>query len=197
MTRTARNTLLMAVVLLLPVLLLSGCSQPQSKVPGIGSAPAETTSAAVFFSTGRTLVEEPRVVDLNKRYEAALQEYLLATPELFTTIAIVQPTAKFKSVTFKDGVVTVDWTKDILAFDAEPGEKRLALAGILATLGEFNEVKKVKFTVEGKDSGTIDGKNVEDFWGAISLKGQPWKAIHVASTDESGTTVGDSPLAPK
>jgi hypothetical protein len=45
------------------------------------------------------------------------------------------------------------------------------------TLGQFPEAKKVRFTVEGKDKGTLDGKKIEDFWGAISLQGQPWDVI--------------------
>ncbi len=51
----------------LPVLLLSGCdAAQQSNVPGMNGLPAETTEAAVFYSTGQTLVEEPRVVDVEQ-----------------------------------------------------------------------------------------------------------------------------------
>ncbi len=41
------------------------------------------------------------------------------------------------------------------------------------------------FTVEGKDRGTIDGKDIQDFWGAISLQGQPWKADPRAASSMS------------
>ena len=129
-------------------------------------------------------------------YKASLDELLAALPEKFTTIAIVQPTAKVKSVTYKDGVVTIDWAKDVLAFDAEPKEKRLALAAILATMGKFQNVEKVRFTVEGKTSGTIDGKDVEAFWGDCEPQGP---AVEGHSRQEQGRDaalpIGDSPAA--
>ncbi len=37
------------------------------------------------------------------------------------------------------------------------------------TLTNFEEIKKVKITVEGKDSGQIDGLYIEDFWGHVGI----------------------------
>lgn len=145
----------------------------------------ETTEAIIYYSTGRTLMGEVRVVDRNAPYEDALRTLLEAMPESNTEVAIVQPTAGFNSVTFADGVITIDWKADVLDFEAEDREERLAYAAILATYGAFPEVQKVRFLVEGKDSGEINGKDIEAFWGSVSLKGQPWDVIRVKGPDES------------
>jgi hypothetical protein len=46
-------------------------------------------------------------------------------------------------------------------------------------------VKFVRFTVEGKEEGSIGGKDVEKFWGTVSLKGQPWKVVRYGAEAQS------------
>jgi hypothetical protein len=171
----------MTAAWLAAVALTVGCAASSvAPVPGPSEdMPAETTVTAVFFSTGRTLVEEPRVIDASRPYEAALEELFEALPELEQNkdIAIVQPASGPRSVVFKDGLITLDWDRNVLDFEAEDSEERLAFAAILMTLGEFPEVKKVQFTVEGKTEGTIDDKDIRSFWGSISLIGQPWDVL--------------------
>lgn len=176
------RTLAMIAALLMALLVLSGCNalgQGGSNVPEPEGIPQETTSTAVFYSTGRTLVEELVVVDATNVYEATLKEMLLAQPKENAQIAIVQTQAPFKSVVINDetGLITIDWDPDVLLFDAEPEEKRLAYASIMMTMGQFPEVKRVKFTVDGREDGQIDGKDVKEFWGSVSLNGQPWDAL--------------------
>jgi len=138
--------------------------------------PTETTQVAVYFATGRSLLQELRVVNAQNKYADTLTKWLAGDPTSNPDVAVVQPQAKVKSVTFKDGVLTVDWDRGILDFSAAPKEKVLAWAGILETLGQFPEVQKIAFTVEGKTTGTINGKDVHAFWGNVSLNGSPWKA---------------------
>ncbi len=156
--------------------------------------PAETERVSVFFATGRSLQEERRVVDSNNRYAAILAELMEATPET-PDIAIVQPEAKIRSVTFEDGVVTIDWDRAILDFTAEPAEIPIAHAAFLVTLGQFPEVEKVKFTVEGKDSGEIDGKDIERFWGEITLADQPWDVVRPPGFQEAPASGDTTPSA--
>lgn len=156
--------------------------------------PAETERVSVFFATGRSLQEERRVVDSNDRYAATLAELMEATPET-PDIAIVQPEAEIRSVTFEDGVVTVDWDRAVLDFAAEPAEVPIAHAAFLVTLGQFPEVEKVKFTVEGKDSGEIDGKDVERFWGEITLADQPWDVVRPPGYQEPAESEDTTPSA--
>lgn len=185
--RDIRKTWIVAVALaglIAAGSLLSGCN---SAVSGAGSIPApneskvseDTTETSIFYSTGRSLLEERRVVDADDPYTQTLKELLLASPESNQDVAIVQPEAGFNSVTLKDGMLTIDWKKEVLDFEAEDREKRLAFASILATFGRFDAVEQIRFTVEGKDKGEIGGKSIEDFWGAVSLKAQPFKPLFI------------------
>ena len=133
------------------------------------------------------------------RYASTVAVMLKAEPTTEKNVAIVQPTAKVRSITVKDGVATVDWDRAVLSFTATDDEKLLVYASFLMTFGQFREVKKVRFTVEGKTSGTIGGKDVEDFWGAVSLKDQPWKVIRVgaAAAFDSTATARSAPKTTK
>lgn len=173
-----RRVPLLALGLVLAVVLSSGCERigrPDLPEPSVDAE--ETTKTAIFFSTGRSLLQEDRVVDARDPEAAALKELLDAEPRLNPDVAVVQPVAKVRSVKLADGVLTIDWSREVLDFEAEPREKVLALAAVLRTMGEFSQVEKVRFTVEGRESGSLGGKDVERFWGRVSLKGQPWPVL--------------------
>lgn len=186
---------LIGAVILFSLVTMSGCSgglRPAGDIPEPSMAAEETTQTSVFYSTGRSLLQEHKLVDASAVYENTLTELLLATPEENAEVAVVQPVAGFNSVTFDDGVITIDWKPEILDFEADPSEKRLALAAVLATFGQFPEVERVMFTVDGETSGDIDGKSIHDFWVDVSLKGQPWAVLRVGkgpsdSAESSGS----------
>ncbi len=185
MGRLARTAAL-TFALVLAAGMLAGCQGSDIPEPST-ELPEETAAVSVFFATGRTLVEEPRIVDAAVVYEETLDILLEATPEIATDVAIVQPVAAYRSITLdEDGVLTVDWEASILDFEAEPGEKRIALAAFLTTLGQFEEVEGIRFTVEGKEEGEIGGKDIQTFWGSVGLVGQPWDPLRPG---ESTSTV--------
>jgi hypothetical protein len=170
--------------------LAAGCaSQPGRDIPEPTGVSEETTATTVFYSTGRTLVQEPVVVDASDLYQSTLEKMLAADPAENRDIAIVQTVAPMNEVTFDEetGLVTVDWDPDVLLFEAEGAEERLAYAAIMMTLGQFPEVKLVRFTVDGKDEGTIGGKDIRTFWGSVSLHGQPWPALRPPAPSEEAT----------
>ncbi|HEY3318396.1 MAG TPA: GerMN domain-containing protein [Coriobacteriia bacterium] len=185
-----RKLTIVVCILALAAVALSGCgSRAGSSVPEPTGVARETTETSVFYSTGRSLFEERTVVDAKNPYLAALDVLLAAQPKTDKNLAIVQPQAKVNSVAVKDGIATVDWAPAVLSFNAEPKEKMLALASVLRTLGEFPEVKRVRFTVDGKTGGTVGGKDIESFWGSVSLKGQPWDVLRAApASKETSTT---------
>jgi hypothetical protein len=165
-------------------------------IPDPTGVPEQTRRVSLFYSTGRTLFEEFRVIDANLDvYATTLEELLAATPETNPDVAIVQPEAQVLSVTLgDDGVLVIDWSADVLDFEADDREKTLAWASVLRTFGQFDEVKKVKFTVEGKTEGTVDGKDIQAFWGHISLIGQPWDPLRASEegSEEATGTAGES-----
>lgn len=185
-----------AVVIALGLLLLAGCSgggggyRPATDLPEPEGLSRATTETVIYYATGRTILGERRVIDAEEPYADALRTLLAAMPESNPDVAIVQPEAGFNSVTFSDGVITVDWMPEVLDFVADPEEKRLALGAILATFGAFPEVEQVRFTVDGVDSGEVNGKDVASFWVDVSLLNQPWDVLRVGlpSGENEGST---------
>jgi len=152
-----------------------GCLSKDVPPPTI-SMPDKTRSISVFYATGNTLVEEKHVVKDDKDIiKTALNEVLAASPKENESIAIVQPECKVLDAKLDEkGLVTVNFSKEVLDFEAIRKEKVLAYGAILETLKQFEEIKSVKFLVEGKDKGTTNGKDIQQFWGDVSLIGQPW-----------------------
>lgn len=183
-----------AAVALGAVLALSaaGCAErgvsPDIPVPE-DLVSQETTETFVYFATGRSLLEEPRIVRAGDVYRETLEEWLAATPQINPDVAIVQPVAEVLGVQLEGDVLTIDWSARILEFEADPSEQRIALAGILRTFGQFPEIERVRFTVQGQEDGEIDGRDVRSFWGDVSLIGQPWEVLRPAplSEDEADT----------
>jgi germination protein M len=77
------------------------------------------------------------------------------------------------SVIISDGLATVDFNIRIINnFEEIPHSsttETLAIYSIVNTLTEFEDIERVKITIEGLDAGKIDGYSVEDFWGHIGI----------------------------
>lgn len=166
--------LILAAVMLAAAVI--GC-QGQTGVPDPTiSMPEKARTVLVYFSTGNTLVQEKHVVaDSKNIIKTAIDEVLAAKPQENKDIAIVQPECKVLDVKVdKEGVATINFSKEVLDFEATPKEKLLAFGAIQETLKQFKELKAFKFQVQGKENGMVNGKDVKRFWEAVSLIGQPW-----------------------
>lgn len=175
MKRRLPNYLIASFLLL--AFLFSGCSRERSSElpPPTVDVSKETTSISVFYPTGKILVEERRVVEKNQNLPlAALRELFKAAPKEHE-IQVVLPKATVRSVTVaKDGLAVIDFSKEILDFPEPSKEAKIAaFAAIVETLKQFENIKKFKITVEGKEKGVIDGKKIEELWGDITIKRQP------------------------
>lgn len=175
-----RNLITSAVIVLL-IIVVAGCSRgitTESSVPPPTSelATTETTAISVFYPTGKIVIEERRVVPVQENLvEVALKEVYKADPEKFE-IVIVQPRARVLSVEVDDnGLCTINFSKEMLDFPEDSRQAKLvAFAAIVETLKQFENIKEFQILVEGKSSGEIDGRSIEEFWGDISLKKQPF-----------------------
>lgn len=75
----------------------------------------------------------------------------------------------------QNGVVTVNFSKEVLASKADETVEKAVLNGIALTLSQFTGVREVRVQVEGKESGTIDAKEIGKFLGSGGLERQPIK----------------------
>jgi hypothetical protein len=107
--------------------------------------------------------------------KAALEELVHGTAQDSDHSTPFPRAAKINSVTIRDKVATVDWSAEVLEANAGGNTEALGIQSVVYTLTEFSTIAKVRFTVEGKTSGTAsNGRNIEDFWGHEGLGGQPW-----------------------
>ncbi len=85
----------------------------------------------------------------------------------------IPSTVQVNSVILSDGTAIVDLSSEILTdFEEIPHSsltETLAIFSIVNTLTEFEEIHKVKITIEGRDSGELEGLYIEDFWGHIGI----------------------------
>lgn len=119
------------------------------------------------------LTEEVRQVeDQGNIYKIAVQE-LIKGPLAEDLYPVVPSDTIVNSVIVSDGLATVDFNIRIINnFEEIPHSsitETLAIYSIVNTLTEFEEIEKVKITIEGLSAGEIDGYPVEDFWGHIGI----------------------------
>jgi sporulation and spore germination protein len=89
---------------------------------------------------------------------------------------LIQPFApgtRILDLTEQQGVVTANFGRTIFAAKTADESERAALNAIVLTLSQFSGVKEVRVRVEGKESGTVDGRDVANSFGYGSLKKQP------------------------
>lgn len=171
----------MLLLLIALAVLVSGCTGTRSEEipPPTIDLSKETTSISVFYPTGKILIEERHVVQKTENMPlVALRELFKASPKELE-IQVVLPKARVNSVVVeKDGTAVVDFSREILNFPEASREAKLAAFGaIVETLKQFENIKRIKITVEGRERGTIEGKSVEEFWGEVSLKKQPIEIV--------------------
>lgn len=64
---------------------------------------------------------------------------------------------KVLGISINDGIATVDFSKEIKAFNAGHSLEAVSIQAITNTLTEFNTINQVKILVEGKEAGNLWG----------------------------------------
>lgn len=80
----------------------------------------------------------------------------------------------------QNGVVTVNFGREILASKAEARVEKAMLDALVLTLSQFSGVREVRLQVEGKERGVVDGRDVGTFLGHGGLERQPLKPAESA-----------------
>ena len=155
--------------------LTAGCTDEQ-KEPQTGTAaqteqtkdagaPAAAASKEVKVNVyyprddGTGLLPVSRTVKLENedKYTAALKSLLTGTKEKGQT-NVIPKKAKLRSVTVKDGVATVDFSKELQQnFNGGSTGEEMLVGSIVNTLTDFPEVKKVQILIDGASVETLSG----------------------------------------
>ena len=120
------------------------------------------------------LVKETREVKESEEniYKAIIKE-LIGGPTSQDLYPTIPPDSVVNSVKLTNGLAVVDFDIRIITnYEDIPHSsttETLAIYSVVNTLTEFEEIEMVKITIEGKDSGEVEGIYVEDFWGHIGI----------------------------
>ena len=175
LVRFKKMSYMLAVLAAVSVLALAaGCSDEQQRT----SSPAAQTeqmqdqekSAAaepkelmvnVYYprSDGTGLVAVRRTVSTEKddKYTAAMKSLLTGTKEKGQT-NVFPKKAKLRSIVVKDGIATVDFSKELQTnFSGGSTGEEMLIGSIVNTLTDFPEVQKVSILIDGSAVETLSG----------------------------------------
>ena len=144
-------------------LFMPGCS------PGI-----ETRLHFAQYEDNQSFLQpEIRTVRDSEYFYKSVIEELIKGPENVQLYPTLPSNTQVYSVSVENGLATVDFSKEIITdFEEIPHSsttEMLAIYSIVNTLTEFDEIEKVRITIEGKQNGEIDGLFIEDFWGHVGI----------------------------
>ena len=155
--------------------LAAGCRDEQK--PAQADSPAQTAQTKdtekpaqvkpkemqvnVYYprNDGTGLIAVSRKVNTEKddKYTAAMKSLLTGTKEKEQT-NVIPKKAKLRSVTVKDGVATVDFSKELEQnFSGGSTGEEMLIGSIVNTLTDFPEVQKVQILIEGASVETLSG----------------------------------------
>jgi spore germination protein GerM len=158
-----RFFVLSLIILMLLSSMLAGC---QKKL--------EVTLYFADYEDNRSfLVPETRNILLTDELYKDIINELIKGPSSIDHYPTLPSDVEVIDVTISNNLATVDLGKRIITnfTDIPHGSETelLAIYSIVNTLTEFEEIEKVKITVEGKDEGEIEGLSIQDFWGHVGI----------------------------
>lgn len=167
------------LLLVFAMVALIGCRSGAAPGPSASRAPSVPLEVSAWFLADRGgqiwLAQELRTVPDNERVPLAAVEEVLKGP---TTGGLSKPFpegARVRSVTVDGPVATVDWSARVLDANVGAEAEAYGIQSVVYTLTDLPQIEKVRFTVEGRDSGTAsNGRTIEDWWGHVGLSGQPF-----------------------
>jgi len=176
-----KSVLLALIVLLLVSIALAGCNALEEKenpgaTPGVQQGAKETEqklNLAVYYvkttENDTYLIREiHQVSPAADAHRAALEELINVNPVIPGAARVLPAATKVNSINIKDGLATVDFSKEVLSANVGAAGEALGIKSIVNTLTEFPEINKVSFTVEGKTDEAMD------WWGHVGLYQQPF-----------------------
>ena len=136
-----------------------------------------TRSVTIYFAymEGEEFYLSPETREIDTSgdvYEEAIRQ-LIAGPQVKSLYSTIPSDTLVNSIKVSDSLAIVDFDIRIISnFQEIPHSsttETLAIYSIVNTLTSFEEIEKVKITIEGQESGEVEGFFVEDFWGHIGI----------------------------
>lgn len=172
---------LIRVVILLIILmtsLVTGCSRESDVTREVAQRlenQENLTQITVCYPADGMLIEETRDIEKSKFNPTGAMRQIFEAENDVKKHRPVIPATRVIDVKVESDTAIVNLERSVLNFKASELDQRLVITAIASTLSQFSNIKKVKLQVEGRESGKIDGKDIDTFWGKVTLKEQPWQ----------------------
>jgi len=182
------TAILLTMLLFLPVITactpIASKQTPREQSQGTPTVQGETvpettlhdqkTNVTVYYvkmtSDDAYLVREVHQVPYTKEViKAALEELISGDPFTPGAARVLPPATKIRGITVRDGLATVDFSRDVLRANVGASGEALGIQSIVNTITEFPGIQKVSFLVEGKLS-----QEAQNWWGHVGLYSQPF-----------------------
>ena len=164
---TKKNLILLfsisCVIVVSMLLLLTGCSND-----------VEVKLYFAQYEDNQAFLQpEIRSITADDKLYKSIVEELVRGPESEQLYPTLPSNTVVYSVITDDGLAIADFSKELITeFEEIPHSSTteiLAIYSIVNTLTEFDEIERVRITIEGRQSGEIDGLFIEDFWGHVGI----------------------------
>jgi spore germination protein GerM len=139
--------------------------------------PSCTRSVSLYFAHMEgeefRLVPETREIDASGDIYMEAVRQLIEGPRDKKLYSTLPSDTTVNYIKVSEGLAVVDFGISIISsFQEIPHSsttETLAIYSIVNTLTGFDEIDRVRITVEGMESGKVEGFYVEDFWGHIGI----------------------------
>jgi spore germination protein GerM len=142
-------------------------------LPGCSSGIEVKLYFAQYEDNQSFLQPETRTVETGDDIYRSVVEELVKGPESEQLYPTLPSNTLVYSVKSDNGLAIADFSKELITnFEEIPHSsttEMLAIYSIVNTLTEFDEIERVRITIEGKQNGEVDGLFVEDFWGHVGI----------------------------
>lgn len=152
--------------------------------PGSGSpdgSPSATRSVAVYYvgDTGRLgarLYREFHSLPVRNDVIRQAVDAMLSLKSTDPDYSSLWPTGtQLLGVSMSGDTATVDLSRDVLGANAGAAFEAASVQQLVHTVtAAAPSVRGVRILVEGRSSGTVDGREIADLWGHGGLRGQPF-----------------------
>ncbi len=135
-----------------------------------------TMKVLVYYPGSETILGEEHEIPKSDNVPlAAIEELVNSKPNDERYKSIIPKETKIIDLKIENGMATVNFSREVLNARVDAQREILGIAAIVRTLTEFEEIQQVKILVEGRESGKLGDKLIEDWWGNGGLKNQPFK----------------------
>jgi len=172
-----------SAILTVALLALGGCTRvsdlsapnPTATLPSPQGSPVDSTIYYLVESDSKIFIApETHQIVVTDLGISQLQEMITGDPQDPDFSSLWPEDTRVLGFSIDYGTAIVDFSAEVLNAGVGGESDVMTIQQAVYTLTELPGVERVEFRVEGKASGDVNGRMVEDWWGHTGLAEQPF-----------------------